>query len=438
MHARRSVRGALVLIVALSLACAALALLGWGLAEAFREEPGGTASAAPGAAASSAAHGATTAPVASTSPGAVTADEVRAWIDAALPALERQDRIAWRAALPVRGSAARRALADLYGKLSPIPWTGLQAEVHATPGYTDRFDIQFVGRPGGAGPPTRLVADRLLEVTRGGEHLVATGDPTPPAVRHQYFMAFHTPHATVAPGVVVISDDGWLPLAKELAGDMPQARADIAAILGVTGARPVVVFVYSSSREIADAIGVARAERNWRFFSSMPEMLTQVEWWPGDVSVLGPAVPTGPWTAHMLAHEVTHGLTRRWFFHTAQAPPLLLEGLATAVENDRSYQPLKNEIAAGNRGMPLLESLASGDLWSDPSMSRVQLGYLEGGSLVKYILAMWGKQALHRVSVDIAQTDLSDGAVKNAVTRDLRMPWSTFYTGWKAYVMTLP
>ncbi len=53
-------------------------------------------------------------------------------------------------------------------------------------------------------------------------------------------------------------------------------------------------------------------------------------------------------------------------------------------------------------------------------------------------MTLWGKHALHQVSLDIAQTDLSDGAVKNVVARDLRVPWSTFDTGWKAHVMTLP
>ena len=102
----------------------------------------------------------------------------------------------------------------------------------------------------------------------------------------------------------------------------------------------------------------------------------------------------------MLAHEVTHTLTWRWFYGTAHAPPLLLEGMATAVEGDRSYAPLRVEVAAGNRSMPLITSFARPDLWTGVAMARVTLAYLEGGALVKYILADWGKAAAKRFCVD--------------------------------------
>ncbi len=365
--------------------------------------------------------------------------EVESWFDRALRALAHRDEGAWRAALPAKGSAARQALAALYRRLAPIPWTGLHTLVVAIPGIAGRFDIKILGRPGGAGPPTRLVAERLLDLTRRGGRVVAVGDHTPAGVAREYLMAFATPRAVIAPGVVAISDQTWQPLARELAADMPQARADVAATLGVTGDRPIVVFVYSSAREVADYLGNPETQKRARFFSRLASATSPKPWWPSDVGVLGPELPPAdPWTVHMLAHEVTHTLTLRWFFHTAHAPPLLLEGMATAVEASRSYLPLQREVAAGNTSMPLLGAFATNDLWSGAKPKRIELGYLEGGSFVKYILSRWGKTAVRRVSVDIADSDLSDAAIKRVIGRDLGLGWTSFYSGWEAYVATLP
>ena len=140
----------------------------------------------------------------------------------------------------------------------------------------------------------------------------------------------------------------------------------------------------------------------------------------------------------MLAHEVTHTLTWRWFYNTTHAPPLLLEGMATAVEGARSYYPLRVEVAAGNRSMPLLAAFANPNLWTGVRMARVTLAYLEGGALVKYVLARWGETTLKRFCIDVAGGSLSGAAVKQTVRSDLGVSWGSFYSGWKAYVMTLP
>jgi len=47
--------------------------------------------------------------------------------------------------------------------------------------------------------------------------------------------------AVVRDGAVVVFDESWRPLAEELAGDMPRARADVNALLGVTGRRAPVM-----------------------------------------------------------------------------------------------------------------------------------------------------------------------------------------------------
>ncbi len=115
----------------------------------------------------------------------------------------------------------------------------------------------------------------------------------------------------------------------------------------------------------------------------------------------------------MLAHEVTHTLTWRWFYQHGHAPPLLLEGMATAVEGDRSY------AAAARRGgraataaCRCSRAFAKPDLWTGVRMARVTLAYLEGGALVKYVLAGWGQAALRRFCIDIADSSLTGAAIK--------------------------
>ena len=376
-------------------------------------------------------------PPASTA-AAVPAATVEHWIARGLPQLVARHKAAWRKALAAQGTAARGALDALYDHLAPIPWRGLHALVSAVPGQPGVFDVKLAGRPGGAGPSDRVVAERLLVVNGAEGRLVVTGDRSPAAMRREYFMAFRTPRAVVRDGAVVVSDESWRPLAEQLAGDMPRARADLDAVLGVTGDRAIVVFVYSSAGEVTGYLGQTHILERERFFARQATTTRATLWWPTDVGILASALlPADPWTEHMLAHEVTHTLTWRWFYRTAHAPPLLLEGMATAVEGDRSYEPLRVEVAHGNRTMPLLKAFARSDLWAGGSMSRVTLAYLEGGALVKYVLARWGQAALRRFSVDVADSALTGAAVARVVRGDLHESWGSFYAGWKSYVMTL-
>jgi len=255
---------------------------------------------------------------------------------------------------------------------------------------------------------------------------------------HQYLMAFRAPRLLARHGAVVVCDASWRPLAAELAADMPLARADLRAVLGVSGVRPIVVFLYSTSAEVAAYLGQARAGERERFFARLPTTAPATLWSPTDVGVLASALTPGdPWTRHMLAHEVTHTLTWRWFYHTAHQPPLLLEGMATDVEGSRSYAPLRVDVARGDHTLPLLALFASSDLWSSDRMSRVNLAYLAGGALVKYLIARWGLATMRRFSVDVADTSLKPAAVKAVVRRDLGVSWPSFFAGWRSYVMTL-
>ena len=411
-----------IVLVALIVAVAALAAVGF--VEAFHKAPQRRV--------------AIVIPPPPASVQAARAAQVGRWVDTGLAALEARQRSAWQAALPARGRAAHEALGELYARLSSIPWTSLHAQVTTTNALTGVYDVKIVGRPGGAGPSDRIVAERLLVVGHAGGSLIATGDISPAAMRTKYFMAFRRPRVIVRDGAVVVFDESWRPLAAELAGDMPRARADVKALLGVTGDRPIVVFLYSSPPEVGRYLGQVKAQKREQFFARLPDTTSGVLWWPTDVGVLASALPLAdPWTEHMLAHEVTHTLTWRWFYSTRHAPPLLLEGMATAVEGARSYLLLRAEVAAGNRSMPLLSALARPDLWTGVRMARVTLAYLEGGALVKYVLADWGRAALKRFCVDVADSSLSGPAIKDVVSRDLHVSWGSFYRGWKSYVMTL-
>ena len=367
-----------------------------------------------------------------------TLAEAEAALAAAAAALERDDREAWREALPVAGKRARAATRELFRRLSPLPWAGVAADVVPVQGQPGRFDVHFTGSLGAAGPPDRVMADRVLDLRQSGGRTVIVGDATPEVVERQFFMAFNRPVAVKGDRCLVVADRSWRSRAEYLAGLSGEAHARLET-LRLDPGRTTLILVYGSRGQLDRFRGAAFPDKRIRFFSAPSPRLAEAEWWPRDIGVLAPALAdVGDWVPLVLAHELTHAYTMRWFAHTEHSPPLLLEGLAVAVEGGRTYAPLREELATGNQSLPLSTALATGSLWMGSGIERVRLGYLMGGSIVLYVLDGWGLGALREFARSVADSDLTRDGLDDALRESLGLGWDQFVAGWTAFVSTLP
>jgi hypothetical protein len=252
-------------------------------------------------------------------------------------------------------------------------------------------------------------------------------------------MAFHRPRVRRFDGAVVVYESVWRLRAEQMAGLVPQAKARVAEVLGARSDEPVCIFVFSSDRQVAQFFGQPEREKRIKFFSGPPVRVSDSAWPIGDIGVVAPELAgRDDWAPTMLAHEMAHSLTEGWFDDAPQVPRLLLEGIGVAVEGDRSYAALKDELLRGNREVPLMEAMAYASLWQSNDIARVDLLYEEGGSLVRYILAGWGRRALQRFALDVGTSDLTESPIRYAVRRNLGVSWGRFYAGWRTYALALP
>ena len=369
---------------------------------------------------------------------AATLPEARAAFHRAAAALRAGDRAAYDAALPASGADPREAVRDLYRKLAPLPWSGFAFDVSPIPSQPGRFEVTATGGLGRVGPPDRVAGERILELRRLGDRMVVVGDETPEPVRNQYLMAFYDPIVVRGNGLLVIADRRSAKRARALADAAAIARPRL-GLVGIAPSQPTLVTLYASMEELRDALGGGPDENRIKFFSNEAPRLDHKPWRLRDVGVLGPMLAgVGDWMPLMLAHEMTHVYTVRWFGATEHAPTLLLEGLATYVEGGRDYSPLREEVATGNQLWPLLDTFATGSLWEGNSTDDVRLAYLEGSSLVQYVIQRWGLEKLKPFFVAVADTDLTEKGIDRAARETLGVGWDDFYAGWQEYVLTMP
>lgn len=364
-------------------------------------------------------------------------DEARAALGRAAEALRAGDRAAYLAALPASGKGPRRTVRELYDQLAGLPWTSFSFDITAIPSREGYYDVRAIGRLGRTGPSDRLAADRVLRLRVVDGHVVVTGDDTPEGVRGEYLMSFHDPIAVTGDGLLVVADRRRRQEAATVAAAGAEARSRL-ELLGIDSGDSAFVAVYATRGQMWDSLGDSDEERI-SFFSNEAPRLSARPWRTRDISILGPRLEeVGSWTPRMLAHELTHCYTCRWFYDTQHAPTFLLEGLATAVEGGRDFAPLREEVATGNALWPLADAIAAGDLWAGNSDEEIELAYLEAGSVVLYVLDRWGLHRLKPWMTAVADSDLDEAGLDEATRRTLGVGWDRFYEGWQKYVLDLP
>ena len=368
---------------------------------------------------------------------ALAAADMDAAAARATHALLDRDRAAWDAALPATGDA-RRAVDALYRHLVRLPWTSMRLLAQPVRGHPGRFYVGAVGEVAGADPADRIMARRVFDAALRGGRPVLLDDVTPADLRSQQIMAFDSPVVVRRNGLVVIADKAELAAAEGLARAGGPARERL-KLLGITSRKPVVVYYYSSRRQLLRSLGDDPKESRIRFFSHPPVQLGTTPSWTRDIGVLGPALAgKESWIPQMLAHELTHAYTSGWFAHTKHAPTLLAEGLATAVEGGRTFQPLRDDLAAGRSAFPLEKALRTKDLWHDNSTAKVRLAYLEGASLVLFVKDRWGLAGLRRFVTAVSDSDLTPVGLDEAARKSVGVSWAELRSGWTAFVRTLP
>ena len=367
---------------------------------------------------------------------AVAAD-MEAAAGRATDALLARDAAAWQAALPATG-AARRSVDSLYRHLVRLPWTEVRVIAEPVEGMLGRFYVGAVGELGGADPPDRIMARRVYEAVMRDGRITLLEDVTPAKIRGQQVMAFEKPVVVRRNGLIVIADKAEQAAAEDLARAGGPARERL-ALLGISSRKPVVVYYYASRGQLLRALGEDPGEARIRFFSRTPPHLDETPTWTRDVGVLGPALAgKEDWAPQMLAHELTHAYTSSWFRDARHAPSLLAEGLATAVEGGRSFQPLVDDLDSGKEAYPLETALRAKSLWEGNALSKVRLAYLEGASLVLYVLEEWDVVGLKAFVRAVSDSDLRADGLDAAARESLGVSWDELRSGWEAYVRTLP
>lgn len=347
--------------------------------------------------------------------------------------LERSES-GFEAAVPA-SRAGRASLRAVYDALAPLPWRAFEFEVTPLDPATGLYRVRGTGQLGPAGPPDRIAVVRhlVLESEAGGVRVVE--DKTPRDLRRRSLMALHDPVVLQRPGLIVLGDHRARDRAAAVMAAAVRARPRLAG-LGLDIRPTVAITVFASAEDVRDGLGVDVASARLTFFAYPVIRVTDEPWPTRDVGVMGPWLrDLADSMPSLLAHELAHAYTLRWFASTEHVPVLLVEGIAQAAEGASPHR-LREEVATGNQLWPLPESFAAEDMWDGNSGAQVSLGYEVGGSLVSYVLSHWGAWKLRPFVQSVADAEPTEVGVDAALTESLGVSWHDFYAGWRRYVLT--
>jgi hypothetical protein len=362
----------------------------------------------------------------------------RAGFARAAAALRAGDAAAFRDSLASdgtsRGSAARDGLSRVFDTLSGLPWRTFSFSVSPLDRARRVYRVAGSGQLGSAGPSDRLAVVRYLELRPAGEGVVVAADVTPENLRRRYLVALHDPVVLQRPGFIVLADRWARSRAAAVLEAAEQARPRLET-LGVDTTPAVVITVFGSAEDVRDALGVKASTPRLAYFSYAPLRVAQRQWAVWDVGVMGPWLrDPGVSTGAVLAHELAHAYTMRWF-GGADPPSLLVEGIAEAAEGSPVTPALRREVATGDQLWPLPGSFGVDDVWDGSGAESVSLGYELGGSLVEYVVGHWGPSRLRPFVQEVAAAEPTESGMDAALDDALGVSWSRFFAGWRRYVL---
>ena len=355
--------------------------------------------------------------------------DVRAALKAASAALASQDAVAWFLALPSAEKPTQSASYQTYAGLARFTWASVTAKAVPVGGVPGRYRVRFYGRLKGS-DTSPLVCERILEFAWPQGRLTVVADRTEEWLRDAHYTAFTDPVVMVRPHLVVVGDRWQKRLMSLIAAcDKEAPRVARRLRLGPTtpaAARKTLVYV------------CADREQAWDASASRPHKGMLAGAVDGQIYAIGDHFDYWQdYSPDIVRHELAH-LYADKFGDGRHLVGLLAEGLAVAVEGNYDFSDLRAEVASGNRVLPLKKGIMQGDLWHGLSNRQVDLAYLEGGGLVRYLWRRWGLKTTWAFADAVAASDLKPAGIERATRQSLGVTWSELYAGWKRFVRTLP
>ena len=355
--------------------------------------------------------------------------DVRAALAGASAALASKNAAAWFLALPTRGESAEGASYHTYLSLAHFPWAKVTARAAPVDGVPGRYRVRFYGRLKGS-DTSPLVCERILDFAWPQGCLKVVADRTDEWSRDTYYLAFSDPVVRIRPHLVVVGDRWQKRLMSRIAACDRQARRVATRLrFGANAAQletKTLIYVCASR------------EQAWKASDSRPDKRMAAGVVDQQIYAINGHPGFWKWyTPDAVRHELAHVYAAD-FGDGKHFVGLLVEGLAVAVEGGYDFSSLRAEVASGNRVLPLKKALRHGSVWKGLSDHQIDLAYLEGGALVRYLWKRWGMMGAWAFADAVAASDMTSTDIEEATSQSLGVTWSELYAGWKRFVRTLP